>query len=148
MSEARATRREGEDGRPALFDRAIAAFNERDMPALDRVVSDEIRAHVSPALANDGHWEGREAFYRMVSDWTDPFSELQMEVRRYELLDERLMVAHIHQHAVGAVSGAPVELDVCFAVETSPEPEMRMTRFEVHPDRESALASLGWTAPG
>jgi hypothetical protein len=138
---------DAEDPRPALFDRAIVAFNKRDMAALDRVVAEDISSHVSPDMANSGSWEDRQGFYAMLIGWTEPWSELKIEVKGYELLDSQRMLAHIHQKAVGAGSGVPVELDVCFGVEIETADGMRMVRFEVHPNRESALSHLGWTAP-
>jgi hypothetical protein len=138
---------DADDPRPALFDQAIAAFNARDIERLDRVVAEDIASHVSSKMANSGSWDDRQGFYTMLAGWTEPWSKLDVEVTGYELLDSERMLAHVHQQAVGAGSGVPVELDVCFAVQVEAAEGMRMVRFEVHPDRDSALSHLGWTAP-
>ena len=128
-----------EDPRIALVTQAVDAFNTQDVPALLTFIHPDGVSHVSPGLANPGTWQGVEGYAKMMVDWSEAFSELHVDVKEIELVDDTHVLVHAAQTGVGAGSGAPVELDVVFMVELAGE---QAIRFEIHPDRDSAMEAV------
>jgi hypothetical protein len=128
-----------EDPRIGLIEDAIRAFNEEDVPALLKFIHPEVRSRVAEGLGNPGSFEGLEGFGAMMADWGEAWSSNQVELDEIEMIGEHHALVHVSQSLVGAGSGIPVGMKNTFMVEMAGE---QAIRFEIHPDRESALEAL------
>jgi hypothetical protein len=124
------------DPRLGLIEKAFADFAERDLAGIAAFLHPEIESRVVPPLLNTGTWHGAPGFIEMTRGWEDAFGEIEYEIRGVELVDDRNALVSVHQSATGAGSGVPVELEVVFLIEFEGE---QAIRFQVHPNRESAL---------
>ena len=128
-----------EDPRPKLIEDAFAAFVTRDVEGVFGFLHPEVRCRVNSPLMNAGEWQGYEGFGQMTIGWEEAFGQITYDIQGIELPDDRNTLVAVRQSATGAGSGVPVELDVYFLIEFDGE---RAVRFEVHADRESALAAV------
>jgi ketosteroid isomerase-like protein len=119
----------------ALVRAGIEAFNRGDQSAVIDLLDERVESVVGPGLANAGIWHGREGYVEMVSFWGEAWGELEFEVVGLETPDERHAVAEVHQRAVGAGSGVPVEMTVFFMFEVRAE---RLLRLHIYADRDAA----------
>lgn len=128
-----------DDPRPKLIEDAFAGFQARDVEGVIAFLHPEVACRVNPPLMNVGEWRGYEGFVQMTAGWEEAFGEITYDIRGIELPDDRSALVAVHQSATGAGSGVPVALDVYFLIEFEGE---RAVRFEIHADRESALAAV------
>ena len=128
-----------EDRRVALIRQAFADFEARNVAGLGRFLHPEVESHVAPSLLNSGRWHGPAGFVEMVQGWEDVWGEITYTLEEIEPIDARNLLVHVHQEATGAGSGVPVANDVVYLIEIEGEQAMR---FEIHSDRESALAAI------
>lgn len=75
----------------------------------------------------------------MMADWGEAWSENTIELRETEFVDDDTALVHVDQTAVGAGSGLRVDFVTVFLVVFDERDQA--ARFEVHPDRASALAA-------
>jgi hypothetical protein len=94
---------------------------------------------VADGLGNPGTFHGLEGYVAMMTDWGEAWSENQLELEEVELVDDSVALALTKQTAVGAGSGVPLAFSTVFMVGFEGE---RAIRFEIHPDRDSAMESL------
>jgi hypothetical protein len=128
-----------EDPRIALIKQAFADFEARNVAGLAGFLHPEVESHVAPSLLNSGRWHGPSGFVEMVQGWEDVWGEITYTLGEIELIDARNVIVHSHQEATGAGSGVPVANDVVYLVEIEGE---QAIRFEIHSDREGALAAI------
>jgi hypothetical protein len=128
-----------EDRRAELIRQAFADFRAHNVAGLAGFIHPEVESHVSPALANPGTFQGATGFVEMTSGWEEAFQHVSYEIQDIELVDDRNALVDVHQEAQGAGSGVPVELDVVFLIEFKDE---LAVRFQIHPDRDSAMAAV------
>jgi len=117
----------------------VEAFNQGDYATLVAMFDPGIECHVASGLGNPGTWFGIDGFERMTGAWGEAFASQQSSVVSLNFPDEHHVIAEIHQRAVGAGSGVPVEMTNYYLLEIRDE---RAVRFHIHPDRESALAAV------
>ena len=117
----------------------LEAFNRGDADTVMSFLHPEIETHVNPNMMNGGTWHGLDGFAEGISGWNDAWENLNFEITETEAVDERNVLVHVHQTAVGRESGVPVEMDAVLLFEVEGE---RARRFHVHPDRESALDAV------
>jgi len=127
------------DPRVALIRDAFAAFQSRDAESVAAFLHPAVESHVAPPLLNSGTWDGLVGFLEMTTGWEEAFGSVTYDIRATESLGERVVLVSVHQDATGAGSGVPVELDVYFLIEFEGD---QAIRFQVHADRESALAAV------
>ncbi len=127
-----------EDPRIGLIKKAVDAFNSEDVPTLLELIHPEVEAQVAEGLGNPGKFHGVEGYVAMMNDWGEAWSENQLELDDVELVDGSVALAHTKQTAVGAGSGIPLTFSTVFLVGFKGE---RAIRFEIHPDRDSALGT-------
>ena len=127
-----------EDRRVGLIEAAIEAFNAEDVPALLALIHPDVSSRVADGLGNPGTFHGLEGYVAMMTDWSEAWSENQLELEDVELVGDSVALAITKQTAVGAGSGIPLAFSTVFLVGFEGE---RAIRFEIHPDRESALAA-------
>ena len=115
------------------------AFNRGDLEGLVRIFDERLESHVAPGLANPGTWHGYEGFAEMVSGWSEAFERQYNTIVSMHHPDEHHVIAEIRQAAVGAGSGAPVEMTLFYLFEIR---DGRAVRLQLHPDYDSALAAV------
>lgn len=84
-----------------------------------------------------GEFHGREGVLEAVADWTADFSEWSQSTEEIEEAGDRV-IARVHQAARGAASGVAVEADWWFLYTVV---DGLITRFDIYPSREQALAA-------
>lgn len=129
----------GEDPRFRLIRDAFDAFEARDVEGITAFLHPEIESRVFPPLLNAGTWQGYAGFVQMTSGWESAFGDIRYDERGMEAVDDHHVLVAVHQTATGAGSGVPVELDVVFLIEFETD---RAIRFQIHADRDSALAAI------
>jgi ketosteroid isomerase-like protein len=123
----------------ALARAGLEAFNRGDMEAVVGFLHPEIEMHVSPRMMNAGTWHGIDGYMEGVGGWGDAWENLHFEITGIEEADERTVLVGVRQTALGRESGVPVEMDAVLLFEVV---DGRARRFQVHPDRESAVAAI------
>ena len=122
----------------------IEAFNRGDVAAVMKLLDERVESHVGPGLANTGTWHGREGYVRMVTAWGEAWAEIELRIVGLETPDDGHAVAEVHQRAVGAASGVPVEMTVFFMFEIRGE---RLLRLHLYADRDAAARAVGEPRP-
>jgi ketosteroid isomerase-like protein len=121
-----------------LVREGMEAFNRGDLRALKEIFDERLESHVAPGLANAGTWHGRDGFAEMVATWSEAFETQHNSVVSVEHPDDHHVIARVHQAAVGAGSGVPVEMTLFYLFEVR---DGRGVRLHLYPDREAALAA-------
>ena len=127
-----------DDPRIPLIEAAIEAFNAQEEGLLGFIHPDA-KSRVAEGLGNPAAFRGIEGFEAMMGDWGEAWSENTVELDETELLDDTTALVHATQTAVGAGSGVPVTFGTVFLVVFE---DGKAIRFEIHPDRGSAMTSL------
>jgi ketosteroid isomerase-like protein len=122
-----------------LLRAGIEAFNRGDRDTLLAMFDPGIECHVAPGQGNPGTWVGREGFEAMTGTWGEAFSTQESSVVSTSFPDEHHLIAEIHQRAVGAASGVPVEMTNFYLLEVR---DGRAVRFHIYPDRQSAMNAV------
>ncbi len=117
----------------------IAAFNRGDGEAVAAALHPEVETHISERMVNPGTWHGLAGFGEGVGSWTDAWDGLHFEILEVVAVDDRNVLAHVHQTATGKGSGVPVAMDAVLLFEFD---DGRARRFHVYPDGESAEAAI------
>ena len=128
-----------DDPRDELIRNAIDSFNTLNLEGLMDFIHPEVRSRVAEGLGTPGSYQGLEGFAAMMADWGEAWSEQQIELREIEHVDESVSLVHVEQSLVGAGSGIPVRTGTTFLVVFQDD---QATRFEIHPDRDSAQRSV------
>jgi ketosteroid isomerase-like protein len=128
-----------EDRRIPLIEGAIKAFNDEDVGALLAFIHPEVISRVAEGLGNPGTHEGIEGFGAMMADWAEAWSSNKVELDEVEFVNEDVALVHVSQSLVGAGSGIPVGMTNTFLIGFEGD---RAIRFEIHPERESAVQAL------
>jgi ketosteroid isomerase-like protein len=123
----------------AIARAGIEAFNRGDAVAVAAALHPDVETHVSPAMVNPGTWRGLDGFREGIGAWTDAWDDLNFEIVEVETPDDRHVLLHVHQSAIGPESGVPVAMDAVLLFEID---EGRARRFHVHADRDAALAAV------
>ena len=127
------------DDNERLLREGIEAYNRHDMEAMTEFFDPDVELYIDAGLGNPGTWHGHEGYRTMVAAWRDAFAEDQSEVLAVEMVGDRHMIAKMHQRAVGAGSGIPVEMTNFYLLEVR---EGRAVRFGIYGDREAAVAAV------
>lgn len=122
-----------------LIREGMEAFNRGDMSAVVEIFDERLESRVGPGLANSGTWRGREGFAEMITTWGEAFESQQNTIIRFTHPDEHHVIVEVHQAAVGAVSGVPVEMTLFYLFEIR---DGRGVRLHMYPDHGSALAAV------
>jgi ketosteroid isomerase-like protein len=91
-----------------LVQRALRAFNDRDLDCLREIYADDIEWRLSGGFADlfGPEIRGRDALLAWLSDWIE---NLGVSVELHRVLEAGVQVAVVcEQHARGRASGVPV----------------------------------------
>ncbi|MGH2953487.1 MAG: nuclear transport factor 2 family protein [Solirubrobacterales bacterium] len=119
--------------------KGLEAYNREDVPGVLRIMDPDVESRVGEGLMNTGTWHGLDGFAEMATTWAEAWGQNLYDIVEVETPDEDHVIARIHQQAIGAQSGVPVELTVFYMLEFADE---LVVRFHVYPDREAALAAI------
>ncbi|HYH61302.1 MAG TPA: hypothetical protein VD766_05510, partial [Solirubrobacterales bacterium] len=72
-------------------------------------------------------------------DWSEAWSSNKIRLNDIEFVEETFALVHVSQDLVGAGSGVPVGMENTFLIKFEGD---QAIRFEIHSDRESAVAAL------
>jgi ketosteroid isomerase-like protein len=117
----------------------LEAYNRHDIHGVLPLLDPNVESHVGEGLMNTGTWHGVDGYAEMAAAWAEAWGRNDYEIVDIETPDDDHVIAQIHQEAVGAQSGVPVELTVFYMLEFADE---RLVRFHVYADREAALAAI------
>ena len=123
----------------ALLQEGIDAYNRGDLGFVIERAGEDIEVFAHHELLNHGTFVGRDEFERWMRQWQEAWAEITLDVRGVEAIDDTHMLVDVYQHAIGAASGVPVEMDIFQLIEVA---DGEIKRFHLYPDRESALAAL------
>jgi ketosteroid isomerase-like protein len=123
----------------ALLREGIEAYNRGDLSFVIERAGEDIEVFAHPELLNTGTYEGREAFEDWMREWQEAWREITLDVRGAEAIGDNHLLVDVYQHAVGAASGVPVEMDIFQLIEVR---DGEIKRFHLYPDRETALTAL------
>jgi ketosteroid isomerase-like protein len=91
--------------------RAWRAYEGGDLPvALATLDENFVATRVSP-MPDIVPYLGREGMIQMLADWVEGFDEFDLRAEEFIDANGSQVVVRMHQHAVGAKSGVPVEAD-------------------------------------
>jgi ketosteroid isomerase-like protein len=122
-----------------LLREGVERYNTGDLSFTVELAADDIEVRAHGDLLNTGTYRGRGEFQRWMANWQDAWSEIELEVREVEAIDDRFLLVDVWQRAVGAGSGVPVEMDVTQLIEIGGG---EIQRFHIYSDRDAALATL------
>jgi ketosteroid isomerase-like protein len=117
----------------------IQAFNRGDVEPVLAILDPDVETHIDGRLMNPGTRRGHAGYLEMVSVWTEAWGSVEAEFVDVSEPDEQHLLTEVHQRAVGAGSGVPVEMNLFWLFEFRGG---RVIRFHMYPDRESALAAI------
>lgn len=123
----------------------LDAFRRRDIEDLLGMLDPEVEIFSSPELANPGKFKGRDGYLRWIGEWLDAWETFEIEPEAIEPIGRFHVLIPVRQHGKGKDSGIEVEMRVCYVAEFH---DGKVTRFQLHPDRERALEAVRWEEPG
>src|SRR4051794_22135698 len=103
-----------EDARLALLQEGVDAFNRGEAGPVLAIFADDIECHVAPDLMNAGTYHGHDGYLAMVTAWDEAWGTVTADIVGTEELPHDHLLVEIHQRAVGAGSGVPVEMTLCW----------------------------------
>jgi ketosteroid isomerase-like protein len=124
----------------ALAKESFEAFLRGDVDTAIRRFDERTEIHTPPEMMNNGTFYGPEGFRNWTEQWFDAWEEYSLEPLEYEQLDDEHVIVHCRQSARGKGSGVPVEMEVFWLAQMTPE---RTVRLHLYPRREDAVAAAG-----
>ncbi len=122
-----------------LVQAGVEAFNRGDEDAVVGVFAPDLECHVGGGLMNVGTWYGHEGYREMITSWGEAWERNRNTLVSVESPDDDHVIAEIHQTAIGAGSGVPVEMTVFYMLEVR---DGQAVRFHLYADREAARRAV------
>ncbi len=126
-----------DEQRLAQLREGVEAFNRGDAGPALALFSDDVECRVASDLMNTGTYIGHEGYLDMIRNWGEAWDSIEAEIVGAEELPGYLMV-EIHQRAVGAGSGVPVEMKIFWLFGFA---DGEVNRFHMYGTREGAIAA-------
>jgi ketosteroid isomerase-like protein len=127
-----------EEARLAQLNEGIAAFNRGDAAPALAIMADDVECVVAPGLMNTGTYLGHDGYLRMLSSWGEAWGSVTAEAVSFDELNGDHLLVEVHQRAVGAGSGVPVEMTIFWLFQFAGE---KVVRFHLYGSRGDALAA-------
>ena len=128
-----------EDARLALLKEGVDAFNRGDAEPALAIFADDVECLVASDLMNAGTYHGHDGYLRMLTAWGEAWGAVTAEIVAAEELPDGHLLVEIHQRAVGAGSGVPVEMTLFWLFQFI---DGVLVRFHLYGDREAAVAAV------
>jgi ketosteroid isomerase-like protein len=122
-----------------LLRRGTEAYNQGDLSFVTELAADDIEVYADSRLINSGTFKGRDEFLRWMQNWSEAWSEVTLQVRDVQIVEDRFMLVEVFQTGVGSSSGVPVEMNLVQLFEIGGG---EIKRFHLYPDREPADEAL------
>jgi uncharacterized protein len=119
---------------------AIDAFNRGDVEAVLGFAAPDVEVYSSPDTPNPGRFLGAEGYLQWSGQWLEAWETFTLDVLEVEAVDDRHVVAVVRQHGRGRLSGVDISMEAAHLYEI--DADGRIVRFQLHLDRESALANV------
>jgi ketosteroid isomerase-like protein len=114
----------------------IDAFNRGDASPALAFLADDVECVVGADLMNSGTYIGHEGYLDMITNWGEAWDSVTAEPVSVEDLPDDHLLVEIHQRAVGAGSGVPVEMTIWWVFGFR---DGRAHRFHMYADRAAAV---------
>ena len=85
-------------------------------------------------------FHGSEGFLRAIAEWVEDFDEFAATAEEMIDVNDHQILVRVHQRAVGAQSGAPIEADFWFVHTLR---DAKVTRLDMFTSKTRALAAAG-----
>jgi ketosteroid isomerase-like protein len=85
-------------------------------------------------------YRGPEGFLQAFIDWTEGFDEFRANVGEFIDANDSQVIVRVHQHAVGAQSGVPIEADFWFVHTIT---DRKIVRLDMYSREAQALEAAG-----
>jgi ketosteroid isomerase-like protein len=117
---------------PHIAREFVAAFNDRDLDGMLRLVDDEIEIVPIRAAVEDIVYRGRDGLEQWMRDIDESWSELQIEIDQIDdpAPDRQIVLGRLVGR--GVESAAPVEMNVRWVAQLN---DGRLTRIDSVIDR-------------
>jgi ketosteroid isomerase-like protein len=100
---------------------------------------DFVATRVSP-MPDVVPYHGREGMLQMLADWVEGFDEFDMSPEEFIDANDSQIVVRVHQHAVGAKSGVPIESDFLMVYTMR---DQKTVRLDIYGSEAQALKAVG-----
>ncbi len=90
-------------------------------------------------------FRGPGGFLEAIAEWVEDFDEFAATAEEIIDVNDRQVLVRVHQKAVGAQSGAPIEADYWFVHTLR---DARLIRLDMFADRAHALEAAGLPEQG
>jgi ketosteroid isomerase-like protein len=120
--------------------RAWRAYERGDLPT---ALADLDKAFVAtrvPPMPDVAPYYGTEGMMQMLLDWVEGFNEFKLTAEEFVNANDAQVVVRMHQHAVGAQSGVPVEADFWMVHTIS---DRKVLRLDIYASETQALEAVG-----
>ena len=126
------------DARLAQLREGVAAFNRGDAGPALAMFSEDVECKVAGDLMNVGTYEGHAGYLEMIRNWSEAWDSIEAEIIGAEELSGDHLMVEIHQRAIGAGSGVPVEMKIFWLFGFGGG---EVKRFHMYSTREAAMAA-------
>ena len=118
--------------------RSYEAFASGDLTA---VLADADPEVVTYRTQPDGAtFHGPEGFLQATADWVEDFNDFKITPEEFVDATDRHVLVRVHQSAVGAQSGVPIEVDFWFVYTLDAG---KITRLDMLATKAEALKAAG-----
>jgi ketosteroid isomerase-like protein len=118
--------------------RGYEAYLRGDLAAIQEDMDPDVVVYrKDPDGATFHGWDG---FLQAIASWVEDFAEFSISAREFIDANDNQVVVRVHQTAVGAQSGAPIEADFWFVHTLR---DGRVTRLDMLVSKADALAAAG-----
>jgi ketosteroid isomerase-like protein len=88
-------------------------------------------------------YHGREGLLQMFADWVEGFNEFELTAEEFTDAGDTHVVVRVHQHALGARSGVPIEADFWMVQAIR---DGKLVRLDIYGSEAQALDAVGLEA--
>jgi ketosteroid isomerase-like protein len=109
------------------------------LEALGYADGDIVVTRVAP-MPDATPYHGHEGTLQIPADWVEGFDDFQMRPQAFIDANDQQVVMRLHQRAVGAQSGVPIEADFWFVHTMRDE---KIARMDIYGSESQALKAVG-----
>jgi uncharacterized protein len=124
----------------AIALQGIDAFNRGDVEAVLAIAAPDVEVFAPPDSPNPGRYLGHAGYVQWSEQWMEAWETFTLDVLEVEAVDDRHVVAVVRQHGRGRLSGLDITMEAAHLYEI--DDDGKVVRFQLHVDRESALANV------
>ena len=116
------------------------AYGKGDIPSFLATLSPDVITHQTPPIPDARTYHGHDGMLQALSDYTEAFDEFVMTAKEFADAGNGKVMVRVHQKALGAESGVPVEGEFWFVFMVDEE---KITRLDMFNFRDQALEAAG-----